>query len=682
MKSRVQVSQLTGRSHLDHWAVCQVPIIKGGYMPNPPRQLPVAPGGLVPLEQVPLAPKTKFRRPPWNGCVIYEGPSLITGKPIVAIAIGFQDGSENRKTGPMIQTFILCADMPPQEAIDTGADDAICGECPARGVGIAPLERPRPRAYRKRGSGWEHGEGVGQAWQAPEGRFCYVVVAQSPTNVWWKYWNGGYPRVSLQELAYYTWGRNVRFGTYGDPAAVPTEVWATMAESANYVLAYTHQWRLPSAQPLRQWAMASTNSEEDLREATAMGWRSFRMLKAGEQLVPGIEITCPASDEHEEKKGKKAKCIECRSCQGLASKSRRSVAIREHGYLVDPGGRKKRTRREKENPDEDLRALERRVQLGDQEALARLQAAQLRSGVRQPQRKYLIDLAGEVLGEIGGAGLASRSDYLDRKIHAAAIKAVLKQIGVKASVTTPNYAWASSVEIKSARKVPGWLGEPTHDHLNFDESRTIWDAFGLESWEEPKEERRANWRGMQNFSLYPNAREDRSDPRTDYFSPGGPRLREDLWDVYKAALRKELAKPPRAKKPKKQNPWVSGSDGIPENVRAHVELTDADGIPYWRYAIGEGQLAELDDEDPLMQNYEEIEGVLRSHLEAAVAFGASHPHDGSVPHPRTGDMAHFAIGNRRWATMVTMYEPGVIKLGTFPERGNPRRPSRRKRGRR
>ena len=45
--------------------------------------------------------------------IIYQGPSLIDGSPIVAIAIA-QSG--NVKTGNMVQTYIIRADMSPMEA--------------------------------------------------------------------------------------------------------------------------------------------------------------------------------------------------------------------------------------------------------------------------------------------------------------------------------------------------------------------------------------------------------------------------------------------------------------------------------------------------------------------------------------------------------------------------------------
>ena len=58
--------------------------------------------------------------------IIYQGPSLIDGSPIVAITVS-QSG--NTKTGNMVQTYIIRADINPLEASKTGADYAICGAC-------------------------------------------------------------------------------------------------------------------------------------------------------------------------------------------------------------------------------------------------------------------------------------------------------------------------------------------------------------------------------------------------------------------------------------------------------------------------------------------------------------------------------------------------------------------------
>lgn len=81
---------------------------------------------------------TKWKRPQ-NGVVLYEGPSAIDGSPIVAIVTGFKDPSKNDKTGTMLQVWILRADVEPHEAQKTGADSAVCGDCPMRPLLIKQL---------------------------------------------------------------------------------------------------------------------------------------------------------------------------------------------------------------------------------------------------------------------------------------------------------------------------------------------------------------------------------------------------------------------------------------------------------------------------------------------------------------------------------------------------------------
>ena len=60
------------------------------------------------------------------GFVFFDGASLIDGAPIVGIAVL---SSVNRKTGNMVQTYILRADQAPLDAIRAGDDESICGDC-------------------------------------------------------------------------------------------------------------------------------------------------------------------------------------------------------------------------------------------------------------------------------------------------------------------------------------------------------------------------------------------------------------------------------------------------------------------------------------------------------------------------------------------------------------------------
>lgn len=50
---------------------------------------------------------------PITGMIIYRGPSLLDGAPIVAIATGLDGKHRNSKTGNMVQTWIMRDDIAP-----------------------------------------------------------------------------------------------------------------------------------------------------------------------------------------------------------------------------------------------------------------------------------------------------------------------------------------------------------------------------------------------------------------------------------------------------------------------------------------------------------------------------------------------------------------------------------------
>jgi hypothetical protein len=70
--------------------------------------------------------------------VIWEGPSLLDGSPIIVLATGVPTAAQrkrgarsgNVKTGDMVQTYILRADINPVAVLRAGADVSICGVCP------------------------------------------------------------------------------------------------------------------------------------------------------------------------------------------------------------------------------------------------------------------------------------------------------------------------------------------------------------------------------------------------------------------------------------------------------------------------------------------------------------------------------------------------------------------------
>jgi hypothetical protein len=229
-----------------------------------------------------------------NGVVLYRGPSAIDGSPIIVIATGLKASSANTKTGAMVQTWILAADVNPLEALRTGADVGICGGC-----------IHRPTSFD------------GATWKD---RSCYVNVAQAPLNVWK---TAGRGRYSDQWDAESFRGRYVRLGSYGDPAAVPVSVWRTVLELATGWTGYTHQARNPKLRGVLEWCQVSADSEADAVAARAAGCGSFRVLAADEKPAE-FETVCPASEEA----GRKATCETCGMCSGRTGAA---IAINAHG---------------------------------------------------------------------------------------------------------------------------------------------------------------------------------------------------------------------------------------------------------------------------------------------------------------------------------------------------------------
>ena len=81
------------------------------------------------------------------GYIAYEGPSQIDGAPIVVIVNKIDADSKNGKTGAIVQTFIIRSDISPVEALQIGADAAICGDCAHRPYLIKTGESDEPPCY-------------------------------------------------------------------------------------------------------------------------------------------------------------------------------------------------------------------------------------------------------------------------------------------------------------------------------------------------------------------------------------------------------------------------------------------------------------------------------------------------------------------------------------------------------
>jgi hypothetical protein len=236
-----------------------------------------------------------------NPAVIYEGPSMIDGAPIVAIAT---PASTNTKTGGMLQVWILSARIDPITANRTGADFSICGDCPLKG-----------RANNKP-SGYATGRG------------CYVNLVHGPLGIFKKYTRGGYAYIKDgAELIRYGRGQNIRLGAYGDPAALPRHIVDDVLAEAEGWTGYSHQLNRPEMRGAKRRAfsmfcMASADSLEQARQFWAEGFRTFRTIASPADIVPG-EIICPATAEG----GRRTTCEACGLCKGSGIKAKNIAAV-------------------------------------------------------------------------------------------------------------------------------------------------------------------------------------------------------------------------------------------------------------------------------------------------------------------------------------------------------------------
>ena len=216
--------------------------------------------------------------------------------------------SDNRKTGDMVQVWILRRDMLPTEAIARGLDSAICGDCKHRGV-FNP-------ATGKHGSA----------------RTCYVNVGQAPQQVYRTWQRGQYPRLKLAGYAQAFAGRSIRLGAYGDPVHIPLAMVAELARVTTAHTGYTHQWKDAELAGYKGYVMASCDTEAEYNLARWAGWRTFRVA-ADLAALPG-EILCPSSNEA----GNRTTCEACHLCDGARTAgmlgkadNRRNIFIPVHG---------------------------------------------------------------------------------------------------------------------------------------------------------------------------------------------------------------------------------------------------------------------------------------------------------------------------------------------------------------
>ena len=229
---------------------------------------------------------------PFNSAVIWEGKSPYDGAEIMAVAVCIEDPSKNRKTGWMIQIYILVKNVPPVEAVRLELDASVCGNCSMR---------------------WNNGGG------------CYVIPLFI-TLTWKKAQDA--PRITPTELAKRANKTNtpIRQGAWGDPAFVPMDVWEELenAVSNKKGSSYTHQWESVSPE-YAKFSMASVENLKQKADALALGYRTYRQVD-NESEIQKDEMLCLNSSRG-------IQCRDCGQCGGNRSKAshrQKNIVIVRH----------------------------------------------------------------------------------------------------------------------------------------------------------------------------------------------------------------------------------------------------------------------------------------------------------------------------------------------------------------
>ena len=242
-----------------------------------------------------------------NSYIAWEGASLIDGSPIVLILTGFIHHSSNKKSGRILQSWIIQQNILPTEAAKHGRDKANCGDCPLKLSNIGS---------------------------------CYVNLLPL-NNIYRKHRAGGYQKLSKHEIEIIKRYRYpIRIGSYGetalqegfppqatanpkgDPTAIPFHIWEPIISASGKYTGYTHLWRNQSNYIWRKYLMASVENKSDARLAQSLGWRTFRVIAPNAPLIQN-EILCRHTEDD------RSVCENCLLCDGASSKP--NVADRVNG---------------------------------------------------------------------------------------------------------------------------------------------------------------------------------------------------------------------------------------------------------------------------------------------------------------------------------------------------------------
>ena len=213
--------------------------------------------------------------------------NLAQGREVLLIA----KNKANKKTGHMVQLAILDPSINP-EKIDKTV---------------------------------ENGQGCDNRCSAFEG--CYVQAfkfhVSSFTRILDDYNSGILPKMSHDEFCklLQVLGLQVRFGEFGDPAAIPENIIDDIASSCNGWTGYTHYWQVEEFQSLKRYFMASVESKLDYDIAKYLGWNCFYVNGQSDKALRIVPCLFDVLGKQ---------CDKCMLCNGTSGKQV-DIVIEAHG---------------------------------------------------------------------------------------------------------------------------------------------------------------------------------------------------------------------------------------------------------------------------------------------------------------------------------------------------------------
>ena len=209
------------------------------------------------------------------------------------VITGFKKKSDNRKTGEMLQTYLLDKATLTSEPKVFGTK---CAECPMVSKCYVNQDKMSVRRTLKK---------------LINGEAC------------------SYKFSTLEEVLPLLRGQRVRLGTYGDPSALPLHDLKKICEVSQGWTGYTHFWK-EIASNYSLYLMASVEDLSGELLAHSLGYLTFRVLLKEDETLEVSSKSIQCLNVENDKTLVSLQCVDCLICSGTKGRGKKSVYIEEH----------------------------------------------------------------------------------------------------------------------------------------------------------------------------------------------------------------------------------------------------------------------------------------------------------------------------------------------------------------